>query len=158
MAVSFCAVVTAFLNIISILISIGFMTLTAGIASEMGMHKFDFTQIIFLGIITIICIGLFAMVVSAISMCVYSLDKSFKDAKNYITPVMLIVMIPSYVSIIPNVELDGLTSTIPVVNISLLIKSVLSFKFDLNLIAAVLISNLTFMILSVFFLYKVFNS
>lgn len=158
MAVSFCAVVTAFLNIISILISIGFMTLTAGIANEMGMPKFDFTQMIFPGIITMICIGLFAMVVSAISMCVCSLAKSFKDAQNYITPVMLIIMIPSYVSMIPNIELDGFTSTIPVVNISLLIKSVLSFKFDLNLIAIVFVSNFVFMILSVLLLSKMFNS
>lgn len=158
MAVSFCAVVTAFLNIISILISIGFMTLTAGIANEMGIPKFDFTQMIFPGIITMICIGLFAMVVSAISMCVCSLAKSFKDAQNYITPVMLIIMIPSYVSMIPNIELDGFTSTIPVVNISLLIKSVLSFKFDLNLIAIVFVSNFAFMILSVLLLSKMFNS
>lgn len=158
MAVSFCAVVTAFLNIISILISIGFMTLTAGIANEMGIPKFDFTQMIFPGIITMICIGLFAMVVSAISMCVCSLAKSFKDAQNYITPVMLIIMIPSYVSMIPNIELDGFTSTIPVVNISLLIKSVLSFKFDLNLIAIVFVSNFVFMILSVLLLSKMFNS
>ena len=35
------------------------------------------------------------MVVSAISMCVCSLAKSFKDAQNYITPVMLIIMIPN---------------------------------------------------------------
>lgn len=158
MAVSFCAIVTAFLNIISILISIGFMMLTAGIANEMGIPNFDFSQMIFPGIITIICIGLFAMVVSAISMCVCSLAKSFKDAQNYITPVMLLVMIPSYVSMIPNVELDAFTSTIPVVNISLLIKSVLSFKGDLNLIAAVLISNFAFMILSVLLLSKMFNS
>lgn len=158
MAVSFCAVVTAFLNIISILISIGFMTLTAGIANEMGIPKFDFTQMIFPGIITMICIGLFAMVVSAISMCVCSLAKSFKDAQNYITPVMLIIMIPSYVSMIPNIELDRFTSTIPVVNISLLIKSVLSFKFDLNLIAIVFVSNFAFMILSVLLLSKMFNS
>ena len=118
----------------------------------------DFTQMIFPGIITMICIGLFAMVVSAISMCVCSLAKSFKDAQNYITPVMLIIMIPSYVSMIPNIELDGFTSTIPVVNISLLIKSVLSFKFDLNLIAIVFVSNFAFMILSVLLLSKMFNS
>ena len=91
-------------------------------------------------------------------MCVCSLAKSFKDAQNYITPVMLIIMIPSYVSMIPNIELDGFTSTIPVVNISLLIKSVLSFKFDLNLIAIVFVSNFAFMILSVLLLSKMFNS
>ncbi len=46
MAVSFCAIVTAFLNILSILISIGFMMLTAGIAKEMGIPNFDFSQMI----------------------------------------------------------------------------------------------------------------
>ncbi len=64
----------------------------------------------------------FSMVVSAISMCVCSLAKSFKDAQNYITPLMLIIMIPSYVSMIPNIVLDRVTAVIPVVNISLLIK------------------------------------
>lgn len=158
MAVSFCAIVTAFLNIISMLISIVFMIATAGMTHDMGLGNFDFTQMIFPLIITIICIGLFSMVVSAISMCVCSLAKSFKDAQNYITPVMLIVMIPSYVSMIPNISLDTFTSTIPVVNISLLIKSVLSFKIDLNLIAIVLVSNFAFMILSVLLLSKMFNS
>jgi len=98
------------------------------------------------------------MVVSAVSMCVCSLAKSFKDAQNYITPIMFLVLIPSYASMIPNLNLDRITAVIPVVNISLLIKSVLTFKSSLGLIALVFISNFAFVILAVILLSKMFNS
>lgn len=44
------------------------------------------------------------------------------------------------------------------VDMSLLIKSVLSFKSNLNLIALVLVSNVAFIILTIMLLSKVFNS
>ncbi len=159
MAVSFSAIVTAIFNVISILLTLVYLVTSAGLStSELGIASFDFNKLIFPLIITVICVCLFAMVVSAISMCVCSLAKSFKDAQNYMTPITLLVMIPSYVSMIPNVVLDKFTATIPVVNISLLIKSVLSFNSDLELISLVLISNLVFVILSVVLLSKMFNS
>ncbi|MCU9809158.1 CPBP family intramembrane metalloprotease [Paraclostridium sp. AKS46] len=158
LAVSLCAVVSAILNILSIFITMAFLLATQGMVSEMGMISIDYSQMILPGIITLICVCLFAMVVSAVSMCVCSLAKSFKDAQNYITPVTLFVMIPSYVSMVPTIELDSFTATIPVVNISLLIKSVLTFNSNISLIALVLLSNLVFVIIAVLLLSKMFNS
>lgn len=158
LAVSFSAIVTAALNVFSILLTMVFLVTSSGLSGELGIDSFKFKSLVLPIIITIVCIGLFAMVVSAVVMCVCSLAKNFKDAQNYITPVMLLVMIPSYVSMIPTIELDTFTATIPVVNISLLIKSVLSFKSDLSLIALVLVSNLAFVFLSVLLLSKMFNS
>ncbi|WP_283592709.1 ABC transporter permease subunit/CPBP intramembrane protease [Paraclostridium bifermentans] len=158
LAVSLCAVVSAILNILSIFITMAFLLATQGMVSEMGMISIDYAQMILPGIITLICVCLFAMVVSAVSMCVCSLAKSFKDAQNYITPVTLFVMIPSYVSMVPTIELDSFTATIPVVNISLLIKSVLTFNSNISLIALVLLSNLVFVIIAVLLLSKMFNS
>lgn len=158
MAVSLCAVASAILNFLSIFITIAFLFASQGMASQMGMINIDLSQMILPGIITLICVCLFAMVVSAISMCVCSLAKSFKDAQNYITPITLLVMIPSYVSMIPNISLNSFTATIPVVNISLLIKSVLTFNSNISLIALVLVSNFVFVIISVLLLSKMFNS
>ncbi len=159
MAVSFSAIVTAIFNLLSIALTLVYLVATSGLAaSEIGVGSLDLNKLVFPIIITIICVCIFAMVVSAISMCVCSLAKSFKDAQNYMTPIMLLVMIPSYVSMLPNVELDKFTATIPVVNISLLIKSVLSFKSDLGLVALVLVSNIAFVILSVMLLSKMFDS
>ena len=158
LAVSVCAILTAILNIVSILFTMIYLITSAGMSDAIGINISSLNSLILPGIITMICIGLFSMVVSAISMCVCSLAKSFKDAQNYITPVMLIIMIPSYVYMVPNINLDSFTAAIPVVNISLLIKSVLTFNSDINLIAVVFISNFAFVILSVLLLSKMFNS
>lgn len=158
MAVSFCAIVTAVLNILSILLTISYLFLSGSIIEGLEISKFNINELILPIIITLLCVCLFAMVISAVSMCVCSFAKSFKDAQNYITPVMFLVLIPSYVSMIPNMKLDSTTAIIPVVNISLLIKSVLSFNSNIGLIAMVFMSNFTFVILAVILLSKIFNS
>ncbi|WP_122640011.1 ABC transporter permease subunit/CPBP intramembrane protease [Romboutsia sp. Marseille-P6047] len=158
MAVSFCAIVTALLNVLSILLTLGFLFVSGGVVEGISLSSFNIGELIFPLIITLLCICLFAMVISAVSMCVCSLAKSFKDAQNYITPVMFLVLIPSYASMIPTIKLDTFTSIIPVVNISLLIKSVLGFNSEINLVAMVFISNFTFVILAVILLSKMFNS
>ena len=158
MAVSLCAIVTAILNVVSILMTLIYILSTGNISGQLLSNNFNIFALSGPLFITLICICLFAMVVSEVSMCVCSLAKSFKDAQNYITPVMFLVLIPSYASMIPNLNLDRTTSIIPVVNISLLIKSVLSNNANLSLIALVFISNFAFVILSVILLSKLFNS
>ena len=158
LAVSSCAIVTAILNVISILITTSYLLVSGGVSEQLFSEGLNISQLIGPLFITLICICLFAMVISAISMCVCSLAKSFKDAQNYITPVMFLVLIPSYVSMIPTMELNRSSAIIPVVNVSLLIKSVLSFNSNIGLIALVFVSNFAFVILSVILLSKIFNS
>ncbi|QYE99791.1 ABC transporter permease subunit/CPBP intramembrane protease [Paraclostridium sordellii] len=159
LAVSSSAITTAIFNILSISLTLVYLFTSSGIDSnEFGLQSMNISKLIFPLIVTIICVCLFAMVISAISMCICSLAKSFKDAQNYITPIMMIVMMISYVSIIPSIVLDKVTATMPVVNISLLIRSVLSFKIDIQLIMLVLVSNIIFTVLSVILLSKMFNS
>lgn len=158
LAVSICAIVTAILNVVSILLTLIYILATGELTGQLFSDSLKISNLAGPLLIAIICVCLFAMVVSAVSMCVCSLAKSFKDAQNYITPVMFLVLIPSYASMIPNMNLTRTTAVIPVVNISLLIKSVLSFQSNLGLIALVFISNFAFVILSVILLSKMFNS
>lgn len=158
MAVSLCAIVTAILNVASILLTLIYILTTGELTGQLFSDSLKISSLSGPLFITVICVCLFAMVVSAVSMCVCSLAKSFKDAQNYITPVMFLVLIPSYASVIPNMTLDRTTAVIPIVNISLLIKSVLSFQSNLGLIALVFISNFAFVILAVILLSKMFNS
>ncbi len=158
LAVSVSAIVTAILNIVSIVLTMVFLVGGIGLSEDLGMADMNMSELILPLLITLVCICVFAMVVAAISMCVCSLAKNFKEAQNYITPIMFAVMIPSYASMIPNIELNGFTATIPVVNISLLIKSVLTFRYDIVAVAMVLVTNIAFVILSVLLLSKMFNS
>lgn len=159
LAVSLSALVSALLNILSIGVSILFLILSANeVSSGVDLSGSNFSRLIIPLIITLICICLLTLVISALSMCICSVTKSFKEAQNATTPLMLVTMILSYASIIPNIELTKLTAAIPVVNVSLLIKSVLTFKYDLSLITLVLIANVAFVILSIWALSKLFKS
>lgn len=158
MAVSLSAITSAILSVLSISLTLVFLLGNLKQANAIGLEEINFTELIFPLIVTLICICLFAMVVSAISMSVCSLAKNYKEAQSYISPIMFIIMIPSYASVLPSMELNKVNAAIPVVNISLLIKSVLSFNYDIASIAIVLVTNIAFVLLSIFILSKIFNS
>ena len=158
LAVAVVSIMSALLNIISIVASCILMVVNIDSQNVLGEMSFDFSKFIGPFMITLICVLLFALIVTAVSMCVCGMAKSFKEAQNYATPLMLILMLPSYASMIPSLELNMATASIPVVNIALLIKSVLTFQYDLGAMAMVLLSNIGFLILALVLLAKMFDS
>lgn len=158
LAVSLCALVSALLNILSVIFSIGLMIMSMGEMEIFDNMQFDMGKMVLPLLISIICMGLFALVISALSMCVCSLTKSFKEAQNAVTPLMLVAMLLSYSCMIPNLKLTILTASIPVVNVALLIKSVLTFNYNMGLITIVLASNIAFVMIAIWLLAKLFNS
>lgn len=159
LAVSLSAIITAFCNILSIALTVIYLIAVASIdAKGLGLGDINYSSFAFAIIITVICICLFAMVVSALTMCICSLAKSYKEAQSYVTPLTLGVLMLSYASLIPTINLNLYTASIPFVNISLLIRDVLSLKIEPAFIAVVLVSNLVLVMLSVILLSKMFKS
>ena len=99
-----------------------------------------------------------ALLLTAISMCFCLFAKSFKEANNYITPVMLIVMFASMASMLPSLKLDYQTALIPIVNVSLLVKQVMGQQMDLALAGITIGVNLCFSILVIWLLSRIYNS
>lgn len=157
MAVSASAILTSLLNIISMSCTLGYFMKAESIYNPSMMH-INYSVLGGAVLITVVSVILFAQVVSALAMCVCSFAKTFKEAQNYITPLMLIIMVPAYISMIPNISLSRITATIPVVNISLLIKSVISLRANIKMVSLVLIVNLIFVLISLVLLSKIFNS
>lgn len=120
-----------------------------------GFDMAKFYPAIFVGILAIFAFSLF---ISAITMCVTAFAKSYKEANNYITPLMLVVMFVGYIGFIPNVELTQTMAMVPVANICLLIKNMLVFKIDYMAIAVVLITNVAYAVLAILFLSKIYDS
>lgn len=114
-----------------------------------------FYPAILVGILSIFAFSLF---MSAVTMCVTSFATSYKEANNYITPLMLVVMFVGYIGFIPNIELTQTMAMIPVANICLLIKNMLVFKIDYMIIAVVLISNVAYAVFAILFLSKIYDS
>lgn len=85
----------------------------------------------FVSVAVIACVT--ALLSSALCMCFCVFAKSFKEANNYVTPLLLVVMIASMAGMLPSVELDQRTVLIPIVNVSLMMKQVLSQQFSFAL-------------------------
>lgn len=156
LAVSVIACVSAFLNVLSMGAAFGFMF--AYMADSMGGLEINLASFIPAVLFTILVMLFFAMFVTAVSMCVCIFAKSFKEANNYITPVMLVFMFASLVTMVPGVELDVGTAAIPIVNISLMIAKLFTFTYDYALLGIVLLSNVAYSLLAILVLGRIYNS
>lgn len=99
-----------------------------------------------------------ALLLTAISMCFCIFAKSFKEANNYFTPFMLLIMLASMAPMLPSVELNYKTALIPIVNVSLLIRQVMAQQLDLPLAGMTIGVNLGFSILVIWLLSRIYNS
>ncbi len=156
LAVATVSVVSALLN----LVSMAFMALFLAemMNTSAAAMEIDLVGFIPAIVIVILCVVAFALFISAITMCVTAFAKSFKEANNYTTPLLLVVMLTGYIGFIPNIEFTPLMAAIPVVNICLLIGNLLVFKYNLTLILIVLLSNIAYAALAVLALSKIYNS
>lgn len=159
LAVSVIACISAILNIVSMGGAFGFLLsfMIGSQASEMGFNikLSSFLPAIFF---TLIVMLVFALFVTAVCMCVCLFAKSFKEANNYVTPLMLIFMFASYVTMVPNAKLDSVTATIPIINVSLLIVDLFKMSYDYALFGIVLLANVVYSLLAILVLAKVYRS
>jgi sodium transport system permease protein len=76
--------------------------------------------------------------------------KSYKEAQSIISPLMIIIILPAVVGLSPGVELNTVTAIIPITNISLATKEIISGNINYSLYALALGSLLVYAAISVF--------
>ena len=72
-----------------------------------------------------------AVMFSAMLLAVCSFARSFKEAQNYVMPVMVAALIPAIVGILPGTRLEGPLLIMPVTNITILTRDLFTGKFDI---------------------------
>jgi sodium transport system permease protein len=96
--------------------------------SEIGGGSFTFNAaealVALLMVVPVGCI--FAALLLAISI----FAKSFKEAQSYASPLQMFIVMPAFASFIPGVDLDWLTASIPIVNVSLALKEIFTGNLD----------------------------
>ncbi|MBN1779665.1 CPBP family intramembrane metalloprotease [bacterium] len=100
----------------------------------------------------------FALFISAaiISVCLFA--RSFKEAQNFVTPVYLLIMFPTFIAMMPGVELNRSLALIPVVNISLLFREIFLNNYPTELISLTFISNAIIAVVFIVVVVKLFNA
>lgn len=113
-----------------------------------------------LPVVPVVLLMLFtvALLITAICMVFCVFAKSFKEANNYMTPVMLVVMFLSMAGMIPSVQLSYTTALIPILNASLMVKQILAQQFSMGMAGVVIGVNLAYSVLIVWILSKIYDS
>ncbi len=67
-----------------------------------------------------------AVLFSAVLFTVALFAKSFKEAQSYVSPLMIIVVLPAVIGMLPGIDLNARLALVPVLNISLACREMLS--------------------------------
>ncbi|MGA3180958.1 MAG: ABC transporter permease [Verrucomicrobiota bacterium] len=82
-----------------------------------------------------------AIFFSATMLAIGLFSRSSKEAQSYLQPLLILTILPAVASLLPGVELNYRLSLIPVLNVSLVCKEILSGTFHWNYIALIFAST-----------------
>jgi sodium transport system permease protein len=82
-----------------------------------------------------------AVLFSATLLAVSLFAKSYKEAQSYISPLMIVVIVPAVASLMPGVELNARLALVPILNVSLVSKEIFTGTYHWNFIAAAFLSS-----------------
>lgn len=85
----------------------------------------------------IILVLLSTVFIAAITLAVVLLANSYKEAQSYVSPLMMVVLIPAVLAQMPGMELNMSTALVPMFNIVLAMSDIFSGDYSLPLVGMV---------------------
>jgi sodium transport system permease protein len=98
-----------------------------------------------------------AVFFSAALLALALFAKSFKEAQSYISPLMILVVMPAIASLLPGAELTPALALVPVLNTSLVGKEIISGTFHWNLIGLIFLSSSVYAGIAIAIAVKLFQ-
>jgi sodium transport system permease protein len=108
-------------------------------------------------------VGVFAMVApiavlfAAVLLAVALFAKSYKEAQSYVSPLIIIVIMPAVLGMLPGIDLNARTALIPILNLSLVCKEMLSGEWNWPFIALIFGSSCVYAAIALGFAVRMFN-
>jgi sodium transport system permease protein len=98
-----------------------------------------------------------AVLFSAVLITIALFAKSYKEAQSYISPLMIVVIVPAVAAMLPGAELTPKLSLIPILNVSLLCKELMTGTYHWNSIALIFFSTCVYAAAAIFIAVKMFH-
>ena len=108
-------------------------------------------------------LGVFVMVLpvavlfSALLFTVALFAKSYKEAQTYVSPMILIAVMPAVGALIPGVELNAKLALVPILNVALVSKEMVSGSFPVTAIALIFLSTCVYAAAALALAVRMFN-
>ena len=83
--------------------------------------------------------------------------KSFKEAQSLINPLMIFVIIPSFIGMMPGMTLSATTAMIPILNVSLATKAIIAGTITPGILAEVYLSQIAIAVVSLIVCTRLFG-
>ena len=99
-----------------------------------------------------------AILSATLMIAIATMAKSYKEAQSYLTPLLLVAIIPAMVSFLPGVKLNAWMALIPIVNFSQLIKELMLGDWSWVGFALTVLSNLIYAAIAFTAAVRVFNN
>ena len=98
-----------------------------------------------------------AVLFSAVLLTVSLFAKSFKEAQSYVSPGMILIIMPAVIGMLPGIDLNLKTAFIPITNLSLVCKEMLSGVWNWDYIALIFTSSGLYAAVALWLCVKMFN-
>jgi sodium transport system permease protein len=108
-------------------------------------------------------LGVFAMIApvavffAALLLALSLYAKSYKEAQSYVSPLIIVVIMPAVFGMMPGIELDARTALVPILNLSLVCKEMLSGVWHWNYIGLIFGSMCVYAAIALAFAVRMFN-
>lgn len=90
-------------------------------------------------------------------LAVALLAKSYREAQSYIQPLMIVVILPAIAALLPGVELNTKLALVPILNVSLVSKEILTGNYPWGLIALIFGSSCVYAAAALFVAVRAFQ-
>ena len=107
--------------------------------------------------------GVFAMIApvavffAALQLTIALAAKSYKEAQSYISPLIIVVIMPAMMGMLPGIELSAKTALIPILNLSLACKEMLSGIWHWPYLALIFASTCVYAAIALGLCVRMFN-
>ncbi|PSR11323.1 MAG: hypothetical protein DA408_04790 [Bacteroidetes bacterium] len=146
LAVAAVGIVSATMNILSLVVAMNIQVYLLG--GENTSFSLQLTPEAWVWLVILVLLA--TLFLGALSLAVVLLANSYKEAQSYVSPLMMIVLVPAMMSSMPGVELNYQTALVPVFNVALSIVTLLKGNFDPVLLGVVAGASLVYGILALF--------
>jgi sodium transport system permease protein len=98
-----------------------------------------------------------AVMFSATLLAIALFAKSFKEAQSYISPLLIVVVLPAMIAVLPGVELNSTLALVPVLNTSLVSTEIITGTYHWKYIALIFASSCIYAIAAIAIAVKLFQ-
>jgi sodium transport system permease protein len=108
-------------------------------------------------------LGVFAMIApvavffAALLLALSLFAKSYKEAQSYVSPLIIVVLLPAMLGMLPGIELNAKTALVPILNLSLVCKEMLSGVWHWSYIGLIFGSTCVYAAIALAFAVRMFN-